>query len=109
MKHNETMSESLAKSPIRYFVYRNNAGEITYNGVDKGGPGIVLAENENLLVVEWPTGKHWFGRGIQPSYHPASVDVLVKDQDHDGRFTLLISWEKRRTTNRKAAHQKTKE
>jgi hypothetical protein len=100
-RHNQIMSESTSKTVTRYFVNRTATGEIRYNGVDKGGAGTVLAENDKVLVVEWPSGKNWVGRGMQPAYHPASTDVLRKDED--GRCTLLISWEKLRSPRRKAA------
>jgi len=85
------MSESTAKRVTRYFVNRTATGEVRYNGVEKGGPGIVLAENDDALVVQWPAGKHWVGRHMKQARHPASTDVLKKDAD--GRVTLLISWE----------------
>jgi len=97
------MSEPTAKRATRYFINRNDAGQIRYSGVDKGGAGTVLAENDDVLIVEWPAAKHWVGRGIQPAYHPGSTDVLRKDED--GRFTLLISWEKRRSPRPKPATQ----
>jgi len=97
------MSEATAKRITRYFVNRGETGEIHYNGVDKGGPGAVIAENEEVLVVAWPAGKHWVGRHMQPASHPASTDILKKDAD--GRFTLLISWENRRSQRRTPALQ----
>ena len=99
------MSETTTTKTTRYFVNRDEASRIRYNGVDKGGLGTVIAENDRVLVVEWPAGKHWVGRGMQPAYHPARTDVL--NEDEDGRFTLLISWEKRRSPSRKPALQRT--
>jgi hypothetical protein len=90
------MSETITKRTTRYFLSRTETGAIRYNGVEKGGAGTVLAENDEVLVVEWPCGKHWVGRGMQSAYHSASIDVLRKDED--GRFTLLVSWEKRSKT-----------
>ena len=97
------MSEPITNRTTQYFVTRDDAGQIRCSGVDKGGAGIVLAENDEVLVVQWPAGKHWVGRGMKPAYHAASTDVLKKDDD--GRFTLLISWESRRNQQRALALQ----
>src|SRR5437870_5379365 len=99
--HTQAMSEPIAKKTTRYFINRDQAGNISYNGVDKGGPGTVIAENNRVLAVRWPAGKHWIGLGLGGAYHPASTDVLQKDDD--GRFTLLISWDNRKTEKRKPA------
>jgi len=93
------MSEAIERKATRYFVHRDEEGRVTYAGVDKGGGGTVVAENDQLLVVKWPAGKHWVGRGMQPAYHPASTDVLEKDKD--GSATLLISWDNRGAQRRK--------
>jgi len=79
--------------PTRYHLTRNPEGEVKYSGVDRGGFGILVTENEHVLVVKWPGGSHWVGRGIR-GYHSPSTDILSKDQD--GRFTLLISWTDKR-------------
>lgn len=56
------------------------------------------AANDRTLVIRWPGGSHWVGRGIR-SFHPASTDVLHKD--HDGKCSLLISW----NTGRRDRHR----
>jgi hypothetical protein len=86
--------------PTRYTVTVVPGGRAKYAGVDRGGFGTVIAENDRALVIRWPGGTHWVGRGIR-SYHPASTDVLHKEQD--GKYSLLISWDtgrsdKQRTT-----------
>lgn len=75
----------------RYAVSRRPDGKISYIGIDNSKPGTPIAENEQVLVIKWPAGKHWVARGRPPAYHPSRTDVLRKDED--GRFTLLISWE----------------
>ena len=97
------MSEAVARKAARYFINRDQDGNITYGGVDKGGLGTLVAENDHVLVVKWPAGKHWAGLGLGPAYHPPSTDVLQKDED--GRVTLLISWDNRKTERRKPSLQ----
>jgi len=76
--------------PTRYYIHRSADGKVKYPGVDRGGFGDVVAENDQVLVIKWPGGSHWVGKGIR-GYHSPSTDVLRKDQD--GRVTLLITWD----------------
>ena len=75
----------------RYRIDRFPNKKVTYPGVDRGGFGAIIAENDHIVVIKWPGGKHWVGRGIPRAQHPPSTDVLRKDED--GRATLLISWQ----------------
>ena len=83
------MPDTAQMPPTRYYITRNPEGKVKYSGVDRGGFGTVVAENDQILVIKWLGGNHWVGKGIR-GYHSPSTDVLRKDQD--GRFTLLISW-----------------
>jgi hypothetical protein len=85
------MSAAINIPQSRYSVKRFPEGKVKYPGVDQGGFGTIIAENEHVLVIKWPGGKHWAGRGMPSGYHSPCTDVLRKDQD--GRFTLLISWD----------------
>ena len=87
-------AKPLDSPATRYILTRHLDGTVEYHGVDKGGHGEVMAENERVLVIKWRSGSHWVGRGIPRAYHSPSTDVLRKDED--GRFTLLISWDDRR-------------
>jgi len=86
--------------PARYNIDRLPNGRVKYPGVDRGGFGEILVENAHTVVIKWPSGKHWVGRGMPPTYHPAMTEVLRKDED--GKVTLLISWKKER--KKRAAH-----
>ena len=84
------MPDTAQMPPTRYYITRNPEGKVNYHGVDRGGFGTVVAENDKVLVVKWPAGKHWVARGRPPQYHSPSTEVLRKDED--GMFTLLVSW-----------------
>ncbi|MDA1273593.1 MAG: hypothetical protein O2960_06020 [Verrucomicrobia bacterium] len=88
------MADTINIPRPRYSVKRYPEAKVKYPGEDTGGFGTIIAENEEVLVIKWPGGKHWVGRGMPPGYHSPCTDVLRKDQD--GRFTLLISWDSRR-------------
>ena len=80
--------------PTRYSVCSHPGGKVNYPGIDKGGFVTIIAENDRAIVIKWPGGKHWVGRGMAQAYHSPCTDVLRKDDD--GRFTLLISWDNKR-------------
>jgi hypothetical protein len=87
------MADAFKFSPMRYVVKRYPSRKVKYSGVDQNGFGSIVAENDQILVIKWPGGKHWAGRGLRPGYHSPCTDILQKDSD--GRFTLLISWDHR--------------
>jgi hypothetical protein len=84
------MPDAAQIPPTRYNITRYPEGKVKYPGVDKGGFGTVVAENDQILVIKWLGGSHWVGKGIR-GYHSPMTEVLRKDQE--GRCTLLISWD----------------
>ena len=74
-------------------VKRTDLG-VTFVGVDMGGVGQIVAEKDKILVVKFPAGKHWSGRGSQ-SYHSAKTIVLERDRDSDW-YRTLVGWQHKR-------------
>lgn len=77
--------------------YEDNKNTVSYAGLDMGGRGTIIKENEDTLVIKWPGGSHWVGRGHR-SYHPPQIHVLQKPTGVEPKHTLLISWENKRLT-----------
>jgi len=78
----------------RFFIIREG-DSITFGGVDMGGRGKILHENKNIVVIKFPAGKHFAGRGFQ-GYHSPSTYVLEKDQAKPGWGSLIVSWANKR-------------
>ncbi len=49
--------------------------KVRMDGIDYGGPGTVLAVNEEVIAVKWPGSMGWGGIGQARVYH--SPDVAV--------------------------------
>lgn len=74
----------------RYKIIRQSDGSISFSGCDMGGRGSLVAENKEVVVVKFASGKHFAGRGCQ-NYHSPSIYVLRKDKD--GWAYPLIKWD----------------
>lgn len=79
-----------------YLVRRHIVGDtvkISFAGIDMHGLGDVVVEQNDILVVKFPAGKHWSGRFMPAAYHSPSIYVLQKRADKSGRYTHLINWD----------------
>jgi len=79
------------------YLYRGK-GVVTMLGVDHGGAGKVVAENDRFIVIKWPAHKYWSGIG-ETSY--ASPETVVyKKHHHDGEQKIyaeaIIEWSHKR-------------
>lgn len=86
-------------------------GSILFSGYDMGGRGSIVHQREtadtHCLVVKFPSGKHFAGRGEQ-AYHPPSIYVLEK-QRVQARFRVVCYWECARKISTSNAAQREKQ
>lgn len=80
----------------RVKIERNEDGKVRFNGIDMGGLGEVVAENKEYIVVKFPAGRHWTGRGLPPSYHSPETIVLRKPDQPNGWHYPVIQWDNKR-------------
>ncbi len=82
------------------FLVKRGPHFVTQPGVDYGGPGEIIAQNQQAIVVKWPRGKHWTANGAPYAYHPATTIVYTTLQRLDDAVTLqvepLIQWDNTR-------------
>ena len=80
---------------------RKETNQVIEPGVNRGGNGIIIAENESVIVVKWPGHSYWSGRGEQ-DYQPVSRAVYQIDAvtDRAIKVTPLIGWEGKEPTAR---------
>jgi hypothetical protein len=72
------------KYMIRY--HQNFKFEVL--GIDYGGLGTVLAENEDYIAVKFPAGRHWSGIGTTSYHHPK---VIIFEKVGNKKL-LFIGW-----------------
>jgi hypothetical protein len=69
-------------------------GAVRFPGVDMGGLGKVLAQNNGVIVVKWPANMGWYCRGSRKYYSPRTA-AYAKDKtisDTEWEVTELIAW-----------------
>jgi hypothetical protein len=90
---------------IEGFLVRERDGKVRIRGVDHGTLGIVLAENDDLIVIKWPGHTAWLGRFQEREYVSPEICVCEKymckvprvdgtepDPSHEEAVRLLIEW-----------------
>ena len=55
------------------FLVKRGPHFVSEPGVDYGGPGEIIAQNPQAIVVKWPRGRHWTANGAPYAYHPATT------------------------------------
>ena len=80
---------------------RVETNQVIEPGVDRGGNGIIIAENESVIVIKWPGSSYWAGPGVR-GYDPVSRAVYQIDAvtDRAIKVTPLIGWEGKEPTAR---------
>jgi hypothetical protein len=68
-------------------------GRVLIRGVDHGALGIVLAENEDLVVIKWPGRTCYLDRMSGSRYYSPEVFVCRKEL-RDGECVVkpLLGW-----------------
>lgn len=79
---------------------RHTDGTVTFPGIDHGGPGKILAENEKIVAIKWPKGTVWCGIGMDPSYFSPHICVYARTVKRSGHknppienMKALIEWD----------------
>lgn len=55
---------------------------VKQSGVDHGGYGQVVKENDDYIVVKWPSHSYWSGRGFPRGYaSPQTTVYKIKKQE----------------------------
>ena len=73
-------------------------GKVKISGIDMGGLGEILAQNENAIAIKWPAGTHWVGNHMPREYHSPEIAIYaIIGSSKEGWLQVetsrIIDWE----------------
>ena len=79
---------------------RHKNGTVEFPGIDHGGPGKILAENDDYVVIKWPKSTYRGGVPNPRIYNPPSISVYARTVKRAGHrkekiesMKGLIGWD----------------
>lgn len=79
---------------------RHSDGTVTLAGIDMGGRGKILAENDETIVIKWPKSTHWSSVLSPREYVSSFISVYSRVEKKAGhrsekieRLKGLIEWD----------------
>lgn len=74
--------------------FRKNVSDgLVISGIDHGGVGKILSENNEYVAVKWPAHTYWSGIGVPRSYALPEVEIFLKSKMNDEEYlTSVLSW-----------------